>query len=116
MTLLDRISRGPPWTEAVGVWVGPCLSDRFEREQVERLHRSVAHARNIKMRPLDIPCMSDRAMQALYLLALEPIAETRADPNSYGFRPGRATADAIQQCHIVLCRARSASCTLEGDI
>ena len=41
-----------------------------------------------KMRPLNIPTMTDRAMQALYLLALEPIAETTGDPNSYGFRIG----------------------------
>jgi RNA-directed DNA polymerase len=60
--------------------------------------------------------MIDRAMQALYLLALEPIAETTADPNSYGFRTGRATVDAIEQCHIVLCRANSAAWILEGDI
>ncbi len=37
-----------------------------------------------KLRPLGIPTMRDRAMQALYLLALQPIAETLADPNSYG--------------------------------
>ena len=37
-------------------------------------------------------------MQALYLLALLPVAETTADPNSYGFRPARSTADAIEQC------------------
>ncbi|HHK0262937.1 TPA: reverse transcriptase N-terminal domain-containing protein, partial [Pseudomonas aeruginosa] len=37
-------------------------------------------------RPLGIPTMTDRAMQALYMLALSPIAETRGDPNSYGFR------------------------------
>ena len=48
--------------------------------------------------------MKDRAMQALHLLALEPIAETAADPNSYGFRPKRSTADALQQCFNVLCR------------
>ena len=53
-------------------------------------------------RPLAIPTMHDRAMQALYLLALDPIAETQADPNSYGFRLDRSTADAIEQCHIVL--------------
>jgi len=41
--------------------------------------------------------MKDRAMQALYLLALEGIAETNADPNSYGFRPERSTADAVKQ-------------------
>src|SRR5947199_6436780 len=49
-------------------------------------------------RPLVIPVMYCRAMQALYLLALDPIAETLADPNSYGFRLGRSTADAIEQC------------------
>ena len=41
-------------------------------------------------------------MQALYLLALDPIAETTADPNSYGFRPERSPADAIEQCFTVL--------------
>jgi hypothetical protein len=33
--------------------------------------------------------MHDRAMQTLYKIALEPMAETLADPNSYGFRPRR---------------------------
>ena len=51
-----------------------------------------------KTRPLGIPVMKCRAMQALYLLALEPIAETTADLNSYGFRPERSTADAGEQC------------------
>ena len=41
---------------------------------------------NGKLRPLGIPTMHDRAMQALYLLALDPIVETMADCNSYGFR------------------------------
>ena len=59
---------------------------------------------NGKQRPLGIPTMKDRAMQALYLLALEPIAETTADPNSYGFRPKRSTADAIEQCFKLLSR------------
>jgi RNA-directed DNA polymerase len=39
---------------------------------------------NGAQRPLSIPTMLDRAMQALYLLALDPVAETTADPNSYG--------------------------------
>jgi hypothetical protein len=46
--------------------------------------------------------MHDRAMQALYLLALDPIAETVGDPNSYGFRTERSTADAIEQYFNVL--------------
>jgi RNA-directed DNA polymerase len=60
--------------------------------------------------------MIDRAMQALYLLALDPIVETTADPNSYGFRPERSTADAIVQCHLILGKRTSASWILEGDI
>jgi RNA-directed DNA polymerase len=71
---------------------------------------------NGKLRPLSIPAMADRAMQALYMLALMPIAETNADPNSYGFRPQRSTADAIEQCHIVLSKKGSANWILEGDI
>ena len=55
-------------------------------------------------------------MQALYLLALEPIAETTGDPNSYGFRRERSTADALQQCFNALCRGKSAAWILEGDI
>lgn len=71
---------------------------------------------NGKQRPLGIPCMIDRAMQALHLLALDPIAETIADPNSYGFRPQRSTVDAIVQCHLILGKRTSASWVLEGDI
>ena len=46
--------------------------------------------------------MRDRAMQVLHLLAVDPIGECNADPNSYGFRSEHCTADAIQQCHTVL--------------
>jgi RNA-directed DNA polymerase len=60
--------------------------------------------------------MKDRAMQALYKLALEPVAETLADGNSYGFRPERACADAIEQTFIVLSRQNRAQWILEGDI
>jgi RNA-directed DNA polymerase len=57
-----------------------------------------------------------RAMQALYLLALDPIAETTSDPNSYGFRKERSPADAIEQCFSVLGKKRSPQWILEGDI
>ena len=67
-------------------------------------------------RPLSVPTLLDRAMQALYLLALEPIAENRADSNSYGFRQKRSTKDAIEQCFITLARKESPEWILEGDI
>ena len=46
-------------------------------------------------RPLGIPTMYDRALQALVKLALEPEWEAKFEPNSYGFRPGRSCHDAI---------------------
>jgi RNA-directed DNA polymerase len=71
---------------------------------------------NGKLRPLSIPTMHDRAMQALYALALAPIAETLGDKNSYGFREGRRCADALGQCFIVLSKNYGAPWVLEGDI
>ena len=68
------------------------------------------------MRPLGIPVMKDRAMQALYLLGLAPIAETTGDESSYGFRTGRSAADAIERCFTVLAKGSSAEWILEGDI
>ena len=67
------------------------------------------------MRPLGIPTMIDRGQQALHLLALDPVVETTADRNSYGFRQRRSCADAIGQCFLALRRA-SAKWILEGDI
>lgn len=70
----------------------------------------------LKLRGLSIPTIKDRAMQALWHMALEPIAEEWADPNSYGFRPKRSTHDAIEQCFKVLSKKTSAQIIFEGDI
>jgi RNA-directed DNA polymerase len=71
---------------------------------------------NGNKRPLGIPTLRDRAMRALSLLGLDPIGETQADPNSYGFRLHRSCADALVQCHRLLCHPYSPGWILEGDI
>ena len=71
---------------------------------------------NGKKRPLGIPSMKDRGMQALHAMALIPVSEMTADWNSYGFRPERATADAIEHLFNGLAKRNSSQWVLEGDI
>jgi RNA-directed DNA polymerase len=69
-----------------------------------------------KKRPLGIPTMHDRAMQSLYALALDPIAEATGDKTSFGFRKFRSTHDAGDRLFQCMCRKDSPEWVLEGDI
>lgn len=70
--------------------------------------------KNRKLRPLGIPTMKDRAMQALYLMALDPIAETTGDSHSYRIPQTSLAHDAIEQCYIVLSRSVAPEWFLRG--
>jgi RNA-directed DNA polymerase len=71
---------------------------------------------NGKLRPLGIPTIHDRVCQAIHKMAMEPEWDVQMERNSYGFRPGYSTKDAIEQLFILLSKRISPQWVIEGDI
>jgi RNA-directed DNA polymerase len=108
---------GETWSTPEAKWRAiQRLNSRGLRPQPLRRVYIPKRGSTTKKRPLGIPVMLDRAQQALHLQGLEPVAETQADPHSYGFRRNRGTQDAIARVFNLLAKKTSASWILEGDI
>ncbi len=81
------------------VWI-PKPGKQEKADATDTSSYGVSHAH--QARPLGIPVMRDRAVQALVKAALEPEWEAKFEPNSFGFRPGRGAHDAVEAIFVAL--------------
>lgn len=88
--------------------------NKYKSSPLKRVMNPKANSK--ELRSLGIPTMIDRATQAVYHLAIDPVVETNSDKNSFGFRKHRSQHDAIAYIRTRLDKTHSPEYVLETDI
>jgi RNA-directed DNA polymerase len=89
-------------------------SSEYKASPLKRVY--IPKGNTTQLRPLIIPTIIDRAVQAIYHFGVEPVVETQLDPNSFGFRKNRSTHDAITAIRSLLEKQSHPKWILETDI
>jgi RNA-directed DNA polymerase len=113
---LARSNKGAPGVDGISFAMieADCLKEwlsGIRKDLIEKTYRP-APVRRVMIpkpggngeRPLGIPTIRDRVVQAAAKLVLEPLFEADLDPSAYGYRPKRSGPDAIKEVHALLCR------------
>ena len=100
VTIQDIVSRGDDETSGLIDFLVELQKELQEkRYQPQPVRRVYIPKPDGKLRPLGIPTVKDRVVQAATLLILEPIFEADFLDCSYGFRPERSAHQALEQIH-----------------
>lgn len=92
---VKRVTQQSSGRMTAGIDEERALTPKARGALAAEIHRSFIPKSNGKQRPLGIPVIRDRVLQARVKNVLEPEWEARFEPRSYGFRPGRSCQDAI---------------------